>query len=332
MRCAVTGGAGFIGSHVTDILINEGHEVTIIDDLSGGFKKNIHPKAAFIKKDLIHLEPNDLKNVDIVYHLAAHAAEGLSFFVPFYNAQKNYLSFIKLLTECINNNVSKIIFTSSMSVYGYNPKLPFDENQPRNPCDPYGIAKASIERMLEIYSNEFKLHYVIIRPHNVYGIKQNIYDPYRNVIGIWINRLMHNKPPIIYGDGEQVRAFSYIDDIAKYIVKSGFTEKAYGEIINLGSSNLRTINEVCKIVIDAFGKDVSPIYYPPRIGEVKYAYTTTVKSKKILDFKESTSIQDGIKKYISWAIKLPQSSFQYLNEDIYEILKKMPTTWKLHHM
>jgi UDP-glucose 4-epimerase len=164
-----------------------------------------------------------------------------------------------LLVAAVNNDVKKFVFTSSMAVYG-GQKPPFSEDMPAKPEDPYGCAKAYCERMLEIFAKTYSFDYVILRPHNVYGPRQNISDPFRNVLGIWINRIMNSKPPIIYGDGEQTRAFSYIEDSTPAMANAGFYEKANGQIINVGSDETVSINEACKIVLDAMNSDFEPVY------------------------------------------------------------------------
>ncbi|GAI93537.1 unnamed protein product, partial [marine sediment metagenome] len=239
----------------------------------------------------------------------------------------NYMAFLRLITACIENNVKTIVFTSSMAVYGDNHKVPFDEEYLPHPCDPYGVAKASIERLLQIYGKEFGLNCVILRLHNVYGIRQNIWDPYRNVIGIFINRLLYGKPPIIYGDGTQKRAFSHISDIAPYIVKSAFIETCYGVVINLGGSGPRTINEVAKIVLEKFDSELDPLYADPRLCEVKDAYCTVRKSKKLLVFREKADFCEEIRKTIEWAKAAKIRQFKYFDPNKYEITKKMPITW-----
>src|SRR5438132_3416407 len=231
----VTGGAGFMGSWLVDELIKRGHEVVSADNLLGGSEANVNPDSKFVKADL--RRQNDVKplvkDVDIIFHLAAYAAEGQSIFSPVAINEINIAPMNNLLVEAVNNNVERFIFTSSMAVYGEQ-KPPFDEKAPRKPEDPYGAAKSYCENMLEIFARIHRFEQVIIRPHNVYGPRQNVADPYRNVLGIWINRILRRKPPIIYGDGKQSRAFSYIEDVTPAIANAGFTSKAKGQIINVG--------------------------------------------------------------------------------------------------
>ncbi len=328
-KVLVTGGAGFMGSWLVDELLKREHSVVSIDDLSGGFSVNVNENCKFVKMDL-----RDTKkvmkivkdeNVEIIYHLAAYAAEGQSIFSPIQINDINITPMNNLLVATVNNDVKKFVFTSSMAVYG-NQKPPFSEDMPRTPEDPYGCAKAYCERMLEIFSRIYGFEYVILRPHNVYGPRQNISDPYRNVLAIWINRIMNNKPPYIYGDGKQTRAFSYIEDAIPAVANAGLYQKANGHIINVGSAEVITINEACKIVLESMDSDLKPIYFEERPGEVKHAYCTTKKSEKLLDYKTKHKLKDGIKKMVEWAKKVgPQKPTYRLP---LEITKDVPQVWK----
>jgi UDP-glucose 4-epimerase len=223
----VTGGAGFMGSWLVDNLIDSGHEVVTAENLLGGKKENVNPDCKFVKADLIKRQQVRplVKGVDIIFHLAAYAAEGQSIFSPISINEINLIPMNNLLVEAVNNTIERFIFTSSMAVYG-DQTPPFDEKAARDPEDPYGAAKTYCETMLEIFARIHGFEHVIIRPHNVYGPRQNVADPYRNVLGIWINRILRGKPPIIYGDGDESRAFSYIGDVTPAIANAGFTSKA----------------------------------------------------------------------------------------------------------
>jgi UDP-glucose 4-epimerase len=325
-KILVTGGAGFIGSHVVDCLINEGHEVIVIDDLSGGLKENVNPKAKFIEGSICDKRIVDeaMKGVDVVYHLAAYAAEGLSHFIRRYNYMNNVVGSINLIDAAINNKVECFLFTSSMAVYGKgNP--PFDEEDSPTPEDPYGVAKFSVEQDLRIAHDLFGLNYIIIRPHNVYGERQYLGDPYRNVIGIFMNRIMQGKAPLIYGDGNQTRAFSYIDDVAPCIARAPFIEAAKNQIINLGAAKAYTLNELAEEVLKAMNSDTKPEHTPPRF-EVKHAYCTTEKSERILGYKDKTTLQEGLKRMAKWAKKAgPMTPIVW---EGYEIEEKLPEFWK----
>src|SRR3989344_4384102 len=220
MRILVTGAAGFMGSHLVDALVGlNQHEVFAVDDMSGGYKSNINPKSQFAKLDLrdkkkvweyiAHVKP------EILYHLAADATEGRSQFTPISASERNFLAYMYTLVPCIKNGIKRVVLTSSMSVYGAQ-KPPFSENMRRDPEDVYGITKTAMEEATEVLGKVHNFEFVIIRPHNVYGPKQTLSDPYRNVIGIFINCLLNNKNFYIYGKGEQKRSFTYIDDFTPY--------------------------------------------------------------------------------------------------------------------
>jgi len=327
MKILVTGGAGFMGSWLVDELINRGEDVTSIDNLSGGRMENVNPKCNFKKLDLRdrYKVEKVCEGIDVIFHLAAYAAEGQSFFSPIQINDINLTSMNNLLVATVNNEIEKFIFTSSMAVYG-NQKPPFSEDRLRKPVDPYGCAKTYCERMLEIYSDTFEFDYTIIRPHNIYGPRQNINDPYRNVLMIWMNRIMRGKPPFIYGDGKQKRAFSYISDTNSPLANVAYRKKTNGQIINLGSNEVVTINEACHIVLEAMESDLTPINMEKRPGEVKFAYCTTKKSEKLLDYSTKHPLREGVIKMVEWAKEHGPKEPTYTVP--LEITKKAPKVWK----
>ena len=326
LRILVTGGAGFMGSWVVDELVTRGHIVTAVDNMLGGQKENINKNCTFIEADLRNKEQvfELVKDQDLIFHLAAYAAEGQSFFSPIEINDVNLRPINNLLVAAVNNNVQRIVFTSSMAVYG-NQSPPFNENMLRSPVDPYGAAKSYCELMLEIFRSSFNLPYVIIRPHNVYGPRQNIADPYRNVLGIWMNRILRGLPPIIYGDGKQTRAFSFIEDVTPAIVNAGFSNKAKNQIINLGSDEVVSIEAACKTVLSVMGCKFEPIYADERPGEVKYAYCTVDKSYNLLDYKTNNPLRDGLVKMNLWAKNFGAKQLVY--KIPLEITKNVPKVW-----
>jgi UDP-glucose 4-epimerase len=330
----VTGGAGFMGSHLVRHLLQEGHNVRIFDNMAGGFEENLNFSSIDKKPEVVNGDLREKKDcekaveeVDIVYHLAASACEGKSVFTPVNNTMINYIGSLNLLTSAINESVKSFVFTSSMATYGKQAEMPMREDQLPSPEDPYGIAKASFERVLRIYSDIFGFDYVVIRPHNVYGPRQNLSDPYRNVIGIFMNRIMKNLPPIVYGDGMQKRAFTYIDDCIPYIARAAFTKKAFGEIINVGSEEVVTINYLADLVLKIMGSELKPKKAPARPTEVKFAYCSSNKARELLDYKTSTTLEQGVTKMAEWAKKIGPQEFRYGNFE-WEINKNIPKVWK----
>lgn len=329
MKILVTGVAGFMASHLAEYLANEGHEVYGIDNESIGLKSNVPQNIKYAKIDMRDAE--DMKSLveeckpELVYHLACWAHEGLSQFMPQLITENNYNAFLNLIVPCINNGMKRIVVCSSMSVYGAQ-KPPFDESMPVAPEDIYAIAKASMEKATEVLADVHGFDYTIIRPHNVYGPRQMLHDPYRNVVGIFINRLLNGKAPIIYGDGNQTRAFSYIDDVTPYLASAGFVDSAKGEIINIGPTKEYTVNTLAEEVLRAFDSKLVPIHFPDRPREVKHAFTTNDKATKILGYKTNTTLQQGIAHFVEWAKTVGPQEFKYLDE--LELTgKNIPETW-----
>lgn len=322
MNILVTGAAGFIGSHLVDSLVHDNHKVYGVDDLSGGYKENVNKKSFFTQLDLRNRKKTEEYiykiKPEIVFHLAADATEGRSQFTPMNCVERNINAYINVLVPAIKNGLQKMILTSSMSVYG-SQQVPFNERLPRLPDDIYGLTKATMEQTTEILSKVHGFTYTIIRPHNVYGPRQNLADPYRNVIAIFINRLLQNKHFFIYGDGNQKRAFTYIKDCVPYIKKTAFLKKTNGEVFNIGPTKEYSINELAAIVLHNFfsegppQKKLEPQYIPSRPLEVKEAWCTVSKAENILGYKTSISLEDGVKEMIAWAKQKGPQEFQYLN-------------------
>ncbi len=338
MKILVTGAAGFMGSHVVDALIAKGgHEVFGVDDLSGGYESNVHPASHFTKLDLRNKKAVEqhISQVrpELLYHLAADATEGRSQFTPISATERNYLAYLYTLVPCIKYGLKKVVVTSSMSVYGAQ-EAPFSEDMPPKPEDVYAIAKTAMEEATTILSKVYGYTYVIIRPHNVYGPKQNLSDPYRNVIGIFINCLMNNKNFYIYGDGNQKRAFTYIDDFNPYFVEAGLHDNVNGEIINIGPTEEHTINEVADVVLHTFfpdgniPQDLKPKYLPLRPQEVVEAYCSNDKAIRLLGYKTTKKLEDGVAKMVVWAKTMGPQPFHYLDEGLELESPDVPATWK----
>ena len=331
MKILITGVAGLLGSRLASfILENTKHKVIGIDDLSGGYIENIPEGIDFYKFNLTDLHAVDglFQNVkpDIIYHFAAYAAEGLSPFIRKYNYENNLIASTNLITCSIKHDIKRFVFASSMSVYGNKYKPPFHEDLQQCPIDPYGVAKFSVEQDLKIAFEQHGLKYTIVRPHNFYGQNQNIWDKYRNVLGIWMYQIINDMQPTIFGDGEQVRAFSYVDDSLIPFWNASQKDECIGEIINLGGIKEHTINEACNTLIKVTGTKLKPLYLEER-HEAKHAWSTWDKSVNLLDFQHKIDLEEGLTKMWKWALTQPNRerfvwSKYELEKGIYEFWKK----------
>ena len=329
MKIFVTGCAGLLGANYTRHLLNNGHEVIGIDDLSGGYKAFIAEgeNFKFIKLNLERrkkvVELFEEYKPEILLHFAAYAAEGLSPFIRNFNYRNNLICSANLINECITHN-TKMIFTSSMAVYGEQ-EPPFTEDKRPQPVDPYGIAKYAVECDLKLAYEQFGLRYNIIRPHNVLGIYQNIWDKYRNVIGIFIRKTLNGEPILVYGDGEQTRAFSdikyYMEPFDKLLTDCD------NEIFNIGADKYFTLNEVAKTVQKIgkkYGYEVPIEHGEPR-HEVKHAYCNHDKAKNLLKFKDDTKLEELIDSIFVWAMKQPNRKVKTME---YEVTKDIYDYWR----
>ena len=326
-RILITGNAGLLGANLADFIINQtDNDVYGVDDLSGGYIDNIHSKVKFYP---INICSSSFDNIfadikpDYVFHLAAYAAEGLSPFIREFNYTNNLLATARVVNNCIRHGVKRLVFTSSMAVYGNN-NVPFEEDMIPNPIDPYGVAKYACEKDIQIAGEQHDLDWCIIRPHNVYGHKQNIWDKYRNVLGIWMFQHLSNKPITIFGDGEQRRAFSYIDDSVPCLLRAATEPKASKQIINLGGIHDTSINEAADTLLKIWGEG-EKIHLEPR-HEVKYAYASYKKSVDILGFEHITSLYDGLNSMWLWATKQPKRE-QFIWPS-YELDKGLYSFWQ----
>jgi UDP-glucose 4-epimerase len=328
-KSLITGGAGFIGSHVARHVKALGHEVIAVDDLSGGFEDHIPDGVTFIKGSVtderfVSKLFTDHK-FDYVYHLAAYAAEGLSHFIRRYNYNTNLIGSINLINEAVKQKVKCFVFTSSIAVYGKG-QLPMTEDMTPIPEDPYGVSKYAVELDLRAAHEMFGLHYVIFRPHNVYGENQNIGDKYRNVIGIFMNQIMQGKQLTVFGDGTQTRAFSYIDDVAIPIAKCVTIPEAQNQVFNIGADKPYTVNELATVVCKEFG--VAPdIKHLTARNEVLHAYSDHAKAHRVFGESTGITLQDGIARMAAWAKKTGARQGQEF-ENI-EIAEKLPDGWNL---
>jgi UDP-glucose 4-epimerase len=324
----VTGAAGFMGSHLCRHLIDQGHEVVGLDDLSGGFQDQVPPRTAFVAgsvTDTALVERLFEKHrFDYVFHLAAYAAEGLSHFIKRFNYTNNLLGSVNLINAAVNNNIKCFVFTSSIAVYGRN-QVPMAEDLAPQPEDPYGIAKYAVELDLREAHEFFGLNYVIFRPHNVYGENQNIGDRYRNVIGIFMNQLMQGKPMTIFGDGKQTRAFSYIDDVAPVIAASIARPESYNQVFNVGADCVYSVIDLAHAVAKAMGAQPNIKHLEAR-NEVVHAYSSHEKvQNRFGDLIKNVPLETGLARMSAWAGRAgPRQGKPFSGIEVH---KKLPPSW-----
>ena len=325
-KIIITGNAGLIGSHLADNLLNQGHDVLGVDDLSGGNTFNIDSRCQQSHNTLGTMQPLgwEMFQPDILVHCAADAAENKSQFSPMRITSTNIMAAVHAFTEGIKAGVKKIVFTSSMAVYGHgNP--PFSEEDEPKPVDIYGWNKYATENILKILCQVHGINYCIVRPHNVFGERQNMADPYRNVVAIFMNRISKGEPPIIYGDGEQTRAFTYIRDFTPYLARLCLDDSFNGETFNLGSTREYSVNQLADMVLKVMGSDLEPIHYPDRSVEVKHAYCTNDKAEKMLGYKELHGAEKGIEAMGAWAQTIGAQEWKYQDLEIPN--EAAPKTW-----
>ncbi len=329
MKSLITGGAGFIGSHVARHCLALGHQVVVLDDLSGGFRDQVPDGAAFVQGSVTDAalvqRLFDEHSFDYVYHLAAYAAEGLSHFIRRFNYTNNLIGSVNLINESVRHSIRCFVFTSSIAVYGAN-QLPMHEDLPPQPEDPYGISKYSVELDLRSAHEMFGLNSIVFRPHNVYGENQNIGDRYRNVIGIFMNQVMQGQPMTIFGDGLQSRAFSYIDDVAPHIANSVNIPAAYGQVVNIGADQAYTVQFLAEAVAQALGQEPNIRHLDAR-NEVKHAYSDHSKARSLFQQTTFVSLEEGIARMAAWARQVgarESCTFQ----DI-EIRRNLPPSWQV---
>jgi UDP-glucose 4-epimerase len=325
----ISGVAGFLGSHLADRLIEEGHHVVGCDNMLGGYLDNVPSEMEFYQYDCNFLNSMKkiTKGVDIVYHCAATAYEGLSVFTPFLITKNIFQNTISLLTASIDNNVKRFVFTSSMARYGEN-KVPFTEDMDLNPQDPYGIAKYASELSIKNLCDVHGMEYVITVPHNIIGPRQKYDDPYRNVASIMINLMLQGKQPIIYGDGEQKRCFSFVNDDIDCLINCGFQDNVVGEIINIGpDEEFVTINKLAETIADIISFELKPRYYPDRPQEVKLATCSADKARRLLGYKTQYTLRQGLEEMIEYIQQRGVKPFKY-HLDLELINDKCPVTWK----
>jgi len=329
MRVLVTGGAGFIGAHVARHLLDAGQEVVALDDLSGGYEANVPAGATFVAGSIADPELVDelfhKHKFSHVFHLGAYAAEGLSHFIRRFNYTNNVLGSVNVLNAAVRaDTVERFVFASSIAVYG-PAQTPMTEDVVPEPEDPYGIAKYAVELDLRAAQRMFGVDYTIFRPHNVYGELQNLADPYRNVIGIFMNQLLSGRPMTIFGDGLQTRAFTHIDDVAPVIARSIDVPEAANEVFNVGADTPYTVLDLARAVARAFDAAEPEIDFLPARREVVHAFSDHAKLHRVFGQKPTVPLEDGLRRMAEWAREIGVR--EPVRFESVEVLRNLPPSW-----
>jgi UDP-glucose 4-epimerase len=328
MCVLITGVAGFLGSHVADALLAAGHEVIGLDDLSGGFRENVPKDVRFYEGSI--LDVGLLRRIFSehrirgVFHLAAYAAEGLSHFIRSFNYSNNVVGSVNVLNEAVRTQVECFVFTSSIAVYG-SAEPPIREDAAPAPEDPYGIAKRAVEMDLDAAHRMFGINYLIFRPHNIYGERQNTGDRYRNVIGIFMNQLLKGEPMTVFGDGGQTRSFTYVGDVAPLIARAIRMPQAWNQVFNIGADTPVTVNDLARLVAEVMERPVDLVHLEPR-QEVRHAVADHTKLAEVFGYRPQCELRDGLQRMAEWAKATgprEQPVFARL-----ELERNLPRVWK----
>ena len=328
MKVFITGVAGFLGSHLADIMLKDGHQVVGIDNLIGGELDNVNPEMEFHQ-----INCNDFEAVrrlsdgcEIFYHCAATAYEGLSVFSPHVVTQNIVSASVSIFSAAISNRAKRIVFCSSMARYGAL-EPPFREDQLPRPQDPYGIGKLAAEDMLRNLCETHGVEYVIAVPHNIIGARQKYDDPFRNVASIMINLMLQNRQPIIYGDGKQERCFSFVEDCLFCLKEMAFRDNVVGEIINIGPDDETvTILDLAERIANQLQFNLDPVFLPGRPKEVKHATCSSEKARRMLDYKKLVSLDQGLAEMIDYIRQKGTRKFKY-HIDLEIVTERTPKTW-----
>lgn len=329
MNVVITGVAGFLGSHLADSFLQRGDRVIGIDSLIGGYRENVPVGVEFHEVDLDNYNAilPLFEGVDLVVHAACTAYEGLSVFSPALVVRNTTQITVNVVSASIAAKVKKIVYMSSMARYGTQDTVPFVESMTPKPQDPYGIAKYASEMLLRNLCEVHGLDYVILVPHNIIGPRQKYDDPYRNVASIMINRMLHGKQPIIYGDGTQRRCFSFVKDVINPLMVACETASAVGKVINIGpDEEFITINELARVLGKILDFDVKPIYMPGRPQEVKDANCSANLAREMLGYKTTMKLEDGLTELAKWIYDSGPRPFTY-HLPIEFVTEKTPKTW-----
>ena len=328
-RIFITGVAGFLGSHLAEEFLNDGHCVAGNDNLIGGYLDNVPEGCDFHQVDCNDFATMKdlLEGIDIVYHCAATAYEGLSVFSPHMVTQNIVTASTGVISAAIANRVKRLVMCSSMARYGEN-QIPFTEDLEPRPQDPYGIGKYMSEAMLRNLAEVHGMEWVIAVPHNIIGPRQKYDDPYRNVASIFINLMLQDRQPYIYGDGNQMRCFSFISDVINPLKKMAFENSVVGEVINIGPDDeMITISELANVIADLLDFPLDATYTRKRPQEVYLANCSADKARRLLGYEPSVSLRDGLQRMIDYIKQRGMRHFTY-HLDLEIVNESTPETWR----
>lgn len=328
-KVVITGVAGFLGSHLADKYLDQGWKVVGIDNMVGGDYDNIPDGVDFYEHDLTDrsiIERGYWNDIDLVIHSAALAHEGLSVFSPALIVESNVMGTINAVTAAIQNKAKRFVFLSSMARYG-DLGTTFSEAMVPNPRDPYGIAKLASENLIRNLSETHGMEWTIIVPHNIIGSRQKYDDPFRNVASIFANRMLQGKQPIIYGDGQQKRSFTFVTDVVEPLYQASIMPATNGQVINVGPDQEScTIQTLAEMVARRLSFDLEPIYVADRPNEVKVALCSSEKARRLLGYEAKTSQIDGISELVDWIKEKGAKPFEY-HLPLEIINERTPRTW-----
>ncbi|MGG3887504.1 NAD-dependent epimerase/dehydratase family protein [Metabacillus fastidiosus] len=298
MRVLVTGGAGFIGSHITEELLAHNHEVAVIDNLSSGKRNQVPAGVVFYEGDVKKREIGNFYSdfqPDVVIHLAAQVSVAKSFQEPLNDSEENIIATINVLEACVKHHVKKIIFASTAALYGSPGYLPVDEYHTINPISFYGLSKQHAEAYIKMFSERYGLPYTILRYANVYGMRQDA-NGEAGVVSIFIEKFLNNEPLAVFGDGTQTRDFIFVKDVARANIAA--LTNGENEIINISTEKQTSILDIVKKLNEITGKNELPVFYEERTGDIKDSCLTNEKAETVLGWKPIYSFTEGLKETI----------------------------------
>jgi UDP-glucose 4-epimerase len=300
VKALVTGGAGFIGSNLVALLLNEGHEVVVLDDISSGYEENLRDGAAFVRGDVTDCDvvASASSGCDVVFHLAASVGNTRSIDDPVRDSQVNAIGTINVLEAARAQGIGRVVLSSSAGIFGELKTLPIREDHPQDPDSPYGVSKLAAEKMCLVYNRLYGMSNVCLRYFNVYGVRQR-YDAYGNVIPIFAERMLRGAEVVIFGDGEQTRDFVNVADVARANHLAGTTPDVSG-VFNLGSATRVTINELVRMMSELSGTDPRVVHGAQRPGDVRDSLAAIDAASAAFGFRPSVDLREGLTVYLDW--------------------------------